>query len=224
MTPFSSLCVDFFGNSMVTSGLTFISGFITAVIAEPFQKWISRPQLTLSFDHEKVGCGYGAISLTPEANPLEGEKSYYFRVQVTNSSRFTAKNCRPYLVRIERKYEDGSRLLLHSDHMALNWAFSIPEPRDIPPGIPYNFDVFRICTNEDRLHPMTHEQATIWTNTLSEQGNYIFTVQVASDNTKVETQTVEVFWPGSFTEYQKQLNVRLRSNSKPVPSLPPTET
>lgn len=54
---------------------SFLAGFFTAVFAEPFRQWLSRPRLHLTFRPE-FGEGTGYVSRTPEKDGTE-EISYY---------------------------------------------------------------------------------------------------------------------------------------------------
>jgi hypothetical protein len=63
--------------------VSFVLGFITAAFAEPFQRWLAHPRITLDFRRE-VGQGSRYISRTPEKLEDANMEAFYVRGSAVN--------------------------------------------------------------------------------------------------------------------------------------------
>ena len=185
---------------LLTPVASFVAGFFTAVFAEPFRKWLTRPRLELAFQ-PIFGQGKNFISLTPEASDSQ-EKTYYVRASVQNKSRYIAKSCQAYLILIEYEMSAGNYHIIHQDPIPLNWSFLGSRSLDILPKLKFYIDVFSVSSFENRMVPRTQPIAAIWGTNLSSNGTYRYTVSVAGENIDPILQTITFNWCGSFEEIE----------------------
>ncbi|MEM8640100.1 MAG: hypothetical protein AAGG51_14980 [Cyanobacteria bacterium P01_G01_bin.54] len=180
----------------LTSIAPFCAGFLTAVFAEPFRKWLTRPRLKVFFTPE-FGRGIGSISLTPDKED-SSEQAYYTRASVQNLSRYVARSCRAYLVLIEYGSAPNKYRIIHQDPIPLDWSFLGSTQLDIPSKIKFNFDVFYISDATNRMIPRTKPLVKIWATTLADIGWYRYTVSVAGENINPVSKSIEFYWTGTF--------------------------
>jgi hypothetical protein len=178
---------------------SFLAGFITSAFAEPFRKWLVRPRLKLDFRHE-FGEGTGYISRTPEREDSK-EEAFYVRASVKNDSRTIAKNCRAYLLAIEREENPGQYRAIHQDPLPLDWAFIGPISMDLPPKVRFYFDVFSVSSFNVFVTPRTSPRAVTSPNSLSPVGRYRYTVTVAGESINPVPFQIEFDWGGSFEKF-----------------------
>jgi hypothetical protein len=100
---------------VVLSGVVGIVGTLVGLLVPKILKWRRRPILKLEIEHDK-GCLYKL--------PLgESEKNRVFvRIIVRNVGHEPAKNCRGFLVGMERFVNDKLERLDYLDVIQLNWA------------------------------------------------------------------------------------------------------
>jgi len=82
---------------------SFFAGFVIAIFAEPVRRFFFKPELKLEFKQNPA-----CISKTHEASG--GKKvadAHYIKVKVTNTRKVIAKDCRAYLINIEKYDEKG---------------------------------------------------------------------------------------------------------------------
>lgn len=182
---------------LLTPILPFLMGFLTAVFAEPFRKWLTQPRLKVWFK-PKFGEGIGSISLTPERERRNGQK-YFICALVKNLSRTIARNCRAYLIRIDYKSNQQEKyLVIHQDPIPLDWAFLGDVQLDLPPQLEFYFDVFSVSNFDDIMIPRTVVSSWIWTRTLIPTGQYRYTVGVAGESISPLTTSITFDWDSSF--------------------------
>lgn len=182
--------------ALLTPIFSFLTGFLTAVFAEPVRKYFSKPILKVNFTPE-FGEGTGFISLSPEKEDSK-ERAYYVRASVKNISRYIARNCRAYLVLIEYEISPNRYKIIHQDPIPLDWAFLGATQLDLLPKLKFHFDVFSVSNFEDRMVPRTRPLAVMWAISLSSPGRYRYTVSVAGENINPVSTSITFYWNGSF--------------------------
>jgi len=185
----------------------YILGFASAVAAEPVRQWLLRPQLEMEFD-PRFGAGSRFISLTPERVEIDGiqrrRQSMYVRMALRNKSTFlTARGCRAYLSRIDRREADGNFRTIHSDPLPVPWAWLTTDPIDIHPEMRFFFDVLAVNDEENLIVPQTRPKPLIWDTTLKNPASYRFTMVVSAENGKPKQLTLGVEWNGRFELLQE---------------------
>ena len=186
----------------------YLLGFFSAVFTEPFRQWLFKPKLTLEFGSEVSGC----VSRTRIANS-RGEHvadAFYVRVKVTNNSRFTARNCRAYLINVEKKDNAGKFIpTIYCDSIPLAWSCQgqrdPTRPLDIPKGVNQYVDVLSTNSQTGLYRPEITPIPFRYTELFEEAGEFVFTLQVAADQTPPVTTKVELEWHGSWDTFRVAL-------------------
>jgi len=183
-------------NDFLKIAVAFILGFATAVLAEPFRRWLFRSAISPTFK-PKIGFGRQCVCLSTTSHPDVMAK--YIRVLVECSSWLgvTAQGCRPFLTRIERLEPEYKEL--HHDPIPLNWAYVGHQALDIHRGMKFYFDVVAVKSDDNRLQPQTTVVPETWVPLLSRPGKYRFTVIVSGQNVQPkECKKVTFQWNGQF--------------------------
>ena len=189
-----------------------VLGFAAAVFAEPLKQWIYRPKLKLIFD-EDPGCK----ARTPEQAQLQGgprpvqstHEADYIRVKVINTKPAIAKNCRAYLVAIEKADDSGNfKPTIYGDSIPLPWACRGEEaygPLDLPRGIVQFVDVVSTRSVSKDFKPEIKPIPFRYIDLFREHGKFRFTVQVSGENIKPVSIKVVFNWSGIWDKYETSL-------------------
>jgi hypothetical protein len=182
--------------------VSFVLGFITAAFAEPFQRWLARPRITLDF-HREVGQGSRYISRTPERLEDTNMEAFYVRASAVNQNRTIAKSCKVFLTLIERKGSSGRYEILHQDPIPVAWSFLGPIALDLPPKLPFFFDIVSVNNAENELTPQTTPKAVIWKTILNPPSRYRLTVTLTGENIGPVSFWITLEWQGSFESFSE---------------------
>lgn len=121
-----------------------------------------------------------------------------------------ARNCRAYLVAIE-KAEDSGRFVstVYSDALLLAWSCREEDsfdPIDLPSRVPHYFNILstRGISNNYRLE--IEKTPYRYLKLLSEIGTYRFTIMVSGENVKPEGIRIIFHWNGVWDKYVAEEN------------------
>jgi hypothetical protein len=185
----------------LTSFVSFLSGFFTALFAEPLRRWLFASKLALTF-----GTTSDFLTKTPEISPRGGYEALYVRIKVVNTRSTLAKSCRVYLVNVERKGSSGEfEPTEFCDSQQLAWsAQSEPfEAFDLPRDVPHFVDIFstrsisRVFALAIRATPLRYSDM------LATPGTYRFTIVVSGDGVTPATICPVVSWNGAWDQIAK---------------------
>ena len=200
----------------------FSAGFFTAIFAEPIRKILFKPNLKLNFDNTD-----DFISLTPEKGSLENKpiefKAYYIRIRATNTKNVAAKDCKAYLVNIEKLDSVGNfKQTIYCDSIPLAWSCqNIGEQYkgiNINKGVNQFVDVVTTrhlvsaaeimyptmmsqSANSDVLYPQIKLTPFRYEGIFKEKGTFRFTVQVASANADPKMIKLIFVWNGVWDKF-----------------------
>jgi hypothetical protein len=190
-----------FTTNMVSSLLGFLGGFLTAMFAEPLRQAIYRPNLKLEF-YKSQDC----ITPTPEGNHNAVHKAFYVRVKVTNTKPKLAQKCRPYLVKIEKKDENGTfQPTEYCDSIQLAWACrgdQAYDPLDLPRGIAQFVDVVSTRSIASIFRPEIRPIPFRYVSLFQQKGVFRFTVQVSGDAVKPKFIQLVFDWKGKWDTFE----------------------
>jgi hypothetical protein len=187
----------------LSSIVSFVLGFITAAFAEPFQRWLARPRITLGF-HREVGQGSRYISQTPERFEDANMGAFYVRGSAVNQNRTIAKSCKVFLTLIEREGSSSRDEILHQDPIPLAWSFLGPIALDLPPKLPFFFDIVSVNNVENELTPQTTPKAVIWKTILKPPGGYRLTATLTGENIDPVSFWITLEWQGTFESFSEK--------------------
>ena len=188
-------------------------GFFAAVFAEPLRLLIYRPKLQLEF-----GDTSDYRARTPEHRQTlpelgrapQSHNAEYIRIKVTNTKPWVAKNCRAYLVAIEKAdVRNQFEPTIYCDSLPLSWACrgdQAYDPQDLPRDVPHFVDVVstRSVSTDFRpeIRPIPYRYASLF----SERGAFRFTIQVSGENLKPVRIRIIFCWAGVWDKYETRLD------------------
>ena len=172
--------------------IAFLSGFLTAIFAEPLRRWIYAPRLKLTF-----GTSNHFLTRTPENE----HEAIYVRIKVENYRSTLAKGCRAYLVNIERKVKSGDfEQTEYCDSMQLGWAYQKDrrfDAFDLPRKVPHFVDIMSTRQTAPGFKLETKVIPLLYKQMLVTPGIYRFTVVVSGDGVKPAHINPIVSWNGN---------------------------
>ena len=186
-------------------------GFASAIFAEPLRRWIFSPKLLVSFEDstdyrartpETATYRDPAASAVPVHSNHEAE---YVRVKVVNDARPLAKECRAYLIGIEKQQNNGAFApTIYCDSIPLAWSCRDDmayEPVDLPNGVAQFIDLLSVRSISDEYRLEIKPLPQRYVGFLRDKGTFRFTVQVSGENAKPVFITVLFTWNGTWDEY-----------------------
>jgi len=182
--------------------ISFISGAAIAIFSEPIRRWLFSPKINVGFESND-GCVVRTIGILPTTDaPID---MYYIRLRVINTHRFIAKDCRPYLVNIEREEKGKFLKTEYCDSIPLAWSCQGGKDRFIPMDIPKDVNQYIdvLCTTRysDSFNPQIMAIPIRYQPLFKEKGKFRFTVEVCAENT-APTKTTFVFeWNGVWDKF-----------------------
>lgn len=179
------------------------SGFFAAIFAEPVRQRLFRPKLDLEYDKAK-----GCLSKTREQAITGGTiaEAYYIRVRVTNMSKVIAKDCRAYLVEIEKQDENAKFVpTVYCDAIQLAWSCQGAEDRyraiDICKGVNQYIDVIVTRSNSPEFDPQIRVKPFRYSDLFKEIGSFRFTIQASADGADPVIFKLNFDWEGCWDTF-----------------------
>ena len=157
-----------------------VSGLFSGLAGRRLEEWLFRPRLVVEFIENETGF---RTEGKWKRNDIEFSE-IYIRARVRNRRGRLAKQCRPYLVKLE-KVDTAGRVTptAFADSFVLRW----PGPRrdyaarDLPRDVNQFFDVVGILRNEPGWRFTFEEKFTEHAELADYRGTYRFTVLVVGD-------------------------------------------
>lgn len=190
------------------------SAFLGALIAlylPFFRRLIWGPKLSLFFDKNIDGC----IAKTPiELIMPNGERieteGYYIRVMVRNEKYLLARDCRAFLVNIEKKGEDNEfHPTLYYDSIQAQWACRSGQGFsgiDLPRGLNQFIDVIAIIKDKPNIDPQIDSKIFMHRSLFTEIGIFRYTVQVSGNELNPVKIKFIIKWNGKWDEFEVDID------------------
>ena len=202
-----------------------LGGAVIAICAEPVRQILFKPNIELSFDNTN-----DFVSLTPERGYLENKtieiKAYYIKIKVINTKNIAAKDCKAYLVNIEKLDANGKfKPTIYCDSIPLAWSCQnigeqyngininkgVNQFADVivtrhpvsPAEIMYP-DMQSQSAGSDILYPQIKLTPFRYEVIFKERGTFRFTVQVTSSNADPKTIKLILNWTGIWDKFSTQ--------------------
>jgi len=180
----------------------FISGFFTALFAEPLRQWLYRPRLSLSF-----GSSIDFVTKTPESTGGSEHEAFYIRLKVVNSSSRLAKACRAYLVSVEKQVDGVFAPTIYCDSIQLAWSARGDEAFaaiDLPHDVPQFVDVVSTRSTSHTFAPAVRLTPFRYKELFEGTGVFRFRVQVSGDGVKPVWGQVILHWDGTWDKFRTE--------------------
>jgi hypothetical protein len=192
-----------------------LSGMIggLAVLLTPLiRRFFWGPKLQLLFEEKGEGFVVKTpISIKSSGSPMVNiTEGYYIRIMIKNIKPIIAKECRAFLINIEKQDEDNIfKQTIYCDSIQLQWS-TRPEKGfdsiDIPMGINQFVDVIQ-TTNGDPF--FTCKIGTFpfrYHNLFQDVGIFRFTIQVAGNDIIPQFTKIIFHWKGEWNNFEVYLN------------------
>jgi len=200
---------------LIGGAIGFVSAVLAPILVEPLRHWVFGPKLKIEFiegdrgfktdTKENVIVNDPQMSETPIHTVTD---AYYIRVRVTNTGRQIAKQCRAYLVNVEKWNKSTSKFepTIYCDSLQLAWSArgTVEEayrPLDLPKLINQFVDIVSTRKIEAKYRIETNPKLKRYAKLFKEHGKFRYTVQVSGDNVKPEFVKVIVDWSGNWENF-----------------------
>lgn len=171
-----------------------VAGLFSGLFGRRLEEWWYRPRLLVEFIQDQGG-------FRTEGRWKEGDTEMveiYIRARVRNIGRGrVAKQCRPYLVKLDEVHASGTTSTKYHDSLVLRWPLRDYQPRDIPKGVNQFFDVVGVLKNRPGWRFTFRECFSEHADLLYYEGTYRFTVLVAGDGVKPAGGMIDVIYDGN---------------------------
>ena len=196
---------DFINIGESAAGL--VVGLAVGIAADPIRQWFLRARLLPSFQTDDH-CVRDTQSMVETTAGKVQMRTTWTRVKVQNTSRFTARACRPYLSGIDAEEESGVYSTVFCDTLPLAWSYIKFEPVDIPPGVSFFYDVFYVFKGAAHIHLETQPKPLLFSEILRHGRRYRIRTMVAGESSRPITTVLDVHWKPDF---QSKTDTRLVS-------------
>jgi hypothetical protein len=177
----------------------------------------TTPRFSVSFNQEKSGVVLAIEKIMPpermfappeelkRMKPTHEYRAHYLRIFVAATSKATVKNCRAFIVSLEKQLMPDTAFLI------INLPQAIPLTEnsfDVLPNIPCHVD-FMKASEQDNRFCRTGYWPYVLERVFDEEGTYRFTFAVNGDGVTADHLQVEVVWRGKWdliTAHQLFLN------------------
>jgi hypothetical protein len=173
-----------------------LSGLFSGLGGRRLEAWLSAPKLEVDFIPDDGG-------FRTEGSWNEGPvevTQIYIRARVRNVGAVVAKQCRPYLVKLEEVQPSGTTSAELFDSCVLHWP-GYPHdfaPRDIPKGINQFFDIVGVFKNRPGWRFAFGENFSSHRELAHYRGTYRFKVLVTGDGVKPAGRKIDVTYNGEW--------------------------
>ena len=182
--------------------ISFTAGFAIAIFAEPVRRFFFKPKLKSEFQQSPY-----CISKTYDVvNGKVVADMHYIRVKVTNTSKIIARDCRAYLINIEKKSEKGKfASTCYCDSIQLAWSCQKEEDSyrgiDISKGVNQYLDVIATKSTSKEFKPLTIVTTNRDRDLFKETGEFLLTIQVSAHGADPKTIKLEFDWNGIWDNF-----------------------
>lgn len=186
--------------SILLSLASFVVGVLTAIFAEPIRQRIYRPKLELTFENNNC-----FVTETDEGNPPT-HHARYIRVKATNVKARIAKDCRAYLIAIDRRGPTGSwDTTEFCESLQLDWSArpgASQSAFDLSQDVPFFIDVVSTREKAISFQPALAFTPYRFQHLFSPPGIYRFTILVTGDNIKPARLSISFKWTGVWDQFE----------------------
>lgn len=182
-----------------------VIGGIIALFTPSLRRYMLGPKLEIMFDPEKEGF----VVKTPFKINEEVTDAYYIRVMARNVKQILAKECRTFLINIEKQNENGIfEPTLYCDSIQLQWSArsSKFDHIDLPNGISQFIDVLQARKNYHCFKPLIEFTPFRYQELFQQHGIFRFTIQIAGNDIVPKFIKIVFHWKGKWDDFEVYLN------------------
>ena len=200
---------------LIGGAIGFFSAILAPLVLEPVRHRLFGPKLLLQFIDDDRACKADTKENVKIQNPNVPEgvtyaqtDAFYIRVLAVNTGRQIAKQCRAYLINVERFNTDTNRFeqTIYSDSIRLAWSArgtheEAYQPLDLPPNVKQYVDVVSTRRIEVNYKIEIYPDLLRYQDLFEEHGKFRFTIQVSGDNVKPATTNIIFEWNGNWENF-----------------------
>lgn len=173
---------------IIPSIVSFVTGALVAIFAEPIRCKIYEPCIELSFDKQEP-------PFVTKTKTNDRKDTTYVKVKVSNTKGFV-KNCIGYLTDIKKFNEQSKKwknTSFYVDFLPLFWSGLRCEKMNLPKGSVFFLDLFSI---RDKSHIQLETMVVLnrHEDIVADPGKYLFTIKVCSENAKTKEIKLKLEW------------------------------
>jgi hypothetical protein len=194
--------------------ISFIAGFVAAIFAEPVRERLFRSKLGLEFNKD-----YTCVTTTYMANSSKKvADAHTIRVKVNNTRSIISKDCRGYLIDVEKQNEKCEFApTVYCDSLPLAWSCQGSKDCfggiDIPKGVNQYLNVIATNSTSTNFDPQVMPKLFRYEKLFSETGTFRFTILVTAANAKPKKIKLILNWKGNWNDFD------VISGKSPNPSI-----
>jgi hypothetical protein len=178
----------------ITTLAVFVGAFITGSY-QYVQERLRRPKLELDYAGAE---GKNRIETAYMAAGGTEFLGIHIRVRLRNQGRNAAKNCKIFLTGIEEVQQSGVTNAPFYDSAPLSWAGWDFAPRDIPPGVEFYCDVFKISKSQAGWLLGVEKVLSSQKSLMGYRGTYRFRLLATADNAEPIKYAIEASYNGDW--------------------------
>jgi hypothetical protein len=186
-------------NEFITLLIGWVLGVLSKVLGDQLSRVVRGPRLDLEFREKGNFISHTTLTGNGQSIPCR-----YVRVKVTNTGQTSARNCRGFLIGLERKSKSGDFELVNGgdDTIQLIWSHASGNARgegfDMSPGVARYLDV--LSTAEGRRH--FNIECPRIPNTLipclDQHGTYRLTILASAEEAEPKEIRLVFEWNGDW--------------------------
>jgi len=185
---------------LIGAAIGFISAVVSPIVIEPVKRLLFSPRFKLKF--KKNDKGFITDTRVGRSD------AHYVRVRVRIKRYGIAKQCRAYLVNVEKWNASTEKFepTIYCDSLQLAWSAQEDptEPGtayralDIPKGVPQFIDIVSTMRGATTYRVMTKFYLNRYIALFEEHGKFRYTVLVSGDNAKPKSIKIIFEWKGDW--------------------------
>ena len=186
---------------LIGGAIGFVAAVLAPIIVEPLKHCFYDPKLNAEFIEDDRGF----ITDTKDNGVTD---AHYVRVKVLNTSRQIAKQCRAYLVNVEKWNTSTGEFepTTYCDSLQLGWSAQLGKiapyrALDIPKGIPQFIDIVSTRKGKSDYFIKTKLLLNRYDDLFKERGKFRYTMRVSGDNARPKSTKVIFEWSGDWDKF-----------------------
>lgn len=186
---------------LIGGAIGFVSAVLAPIAVEPLRHYFFGPKLKVEFIK-------GNRDFVTDTKETGGADAHYVRVKVLNTGCQIAKECRAYLVNVEKWNTSTGEFepTIYCDSLQLAWSAraDIKEaclPLDMSRDIKQFIDIVSTRSTKSDYEIMTNPLLNRYEPLFKEHGKFRYTVLVSGDNVKPISAKVVFEWSGDWHNF-----------------------
>ncbi|MFH1701246.1 MAG: hypothetical protein ABIE07_11735 [Candidatus Zixiibacteriota bacterium] len=186
---------------LIGCAIGFVSAVLAPIVVEQLRYCFFGPKLKVEFIE-------GDRDFITDTKETGGADAHYVRIKVLNTGLQNAKQCRAYLVNVEKWNTSTGKFepTIYCDSLQLAWSARGDTqkaylPLDMPREIKQFIDIVSTRSTKSDYKIMTDPHLYRYEPLFKEHGKFRYTLQVSCDNVKPVSAKVVFEWSGDWDNF-----------------------